>query len=34
MGAKICKTVNPDGTWRVVLTKPEVKAWQQAGGSW
>ncbi len=31
LGATISKTVNPDGTWRVVLTKPETKAWAKAG---
>ena len=34
MGATINKTVNADGTWRVVLRKPEVKAWQHAGRAW
>lgn len=34
IGATITKSINPDGTWRVVLRKPVVKAWQQAGRSW
>ena len=30
IGATITKSVNPDGTWRVVLQKKEQKAWAQA----
>jgi hypothetical protein len=32
VGATISKTVNPDGTWRVVLTKEAPKVW--AGRRW
>ena len=34
MGCDVIKTVNEDGTWRVVLRQPEVEAWQQAGRGW
>jgi len=36
MNASITKTVNEDGTWRVVIIKEEAKAWekQTVGRAW
>jgi hypothetical protein len=33
IGATLSKSINVDGSWRVVLTKPERKVWQ-GGGTW